>query len=127
MHNPVLLCAGVCCRDCNSATRPKQTGTANFPAADLLPNSSRAQDPITGSSTACALLVGDGNKNLVTDGDEVTLYYTTAEAINITSNGFPPGDLRGKLARHLISAWLNWLNGAGWALNIWCQTYLNDL
>ncbi len=98
-----------------------QNGTANFPTGDLLRapyvNSSQPGtviDPVTGvAATTAGLLVGDFNRNGITDSGEDTLFYSTSEALRILDPSQNPdtSDVRYSLARNVVAAWLNHLAG----------------
>jgi hypothetical protein len=86
-------------------------GRSNFPASDILrpPYSATAVDPVTGQ-TALGILVGDYNRNGLTDAGEKTLFYTLAEAQTIVNaSQTAPQDTRSTLARSLCASWLNYL------------------
>ena len=96
-----------------------QNGTATFPKGDLLfapyVNSSRpgqVVDPVTGVYST-GLLIGDFNRNGVTDTGEDTLFYSTSEALRILDPSQNPdvSDVRYTLARNVAAAWLNHLAG----------------
>ncbi len=93
--------------------------TANFPVDDLLTapysNASspgQALDPVTGTYQT-GLLLGDFNRNGKTDAGEDTLFYTTAQALQIlnvtpSESGL---DKRYLVAKPLVASWLNYLAG----------------
>jgi hypothetical protein len=97
---------------------PKQAGTRGFPVGDLLfaPYKSGTQgtqrDPVTGGDRA-GLLIGDWNRNGITDAGEQTLFYKTKQALNIINASTKPntGDTRYILGRSLNAAWLNYVAG----------------
>ncbi len=98
---------------------PSQAGQPNFPTGDLLhsPYTNSAQpgkvlDPVTGTYQT-GLLIGDYNRNGMTDGGENTLFYTRAQALQIVDSSMHPsgGDVRYNLGRDLVASWLNYLAG----------------
>ncbi|HBL09919.1 MAG TPA: hypothetical protein DD379_00445 [Cyanobacteria bacterium UBA11162] len=98
---------------------PSQAGQANFPTGDLFysPYTNSAQpgkvlDPVTGTYQT-GVLIGDYNRNGMTDGGENTLFYTTAQAVQIinASNNVQGSDKRYTLDRSLVASWLNYLAG----------------
>jgi hypothetical protein len=94
---------GVASNDSSFAGRP------DFPASDLLrpPYSAATVDPVTGQ-TALGLLVGDYNRNGLTDAGENTLFYTLQEAQTIVNANLTPSqDVRYTLARSLVASSLN--------------------
>lgn len=101
-----------------AANEPAQAGTKGFPKGDLLfaPYKSGAQgtqrDPVTGGDSA-GLLIGDWNRNGITDSGEQTLFYSTSEALKIINASTKPntGDTRYILGRSLNAAWLNYVAG----------------
>ncbi len=107
--------------DGTAGNEPAQSGTAGFPTGDLLRapyvNSStagRVIDPVTGATaTTAGLLVGDFNRNGITDSGEDTLFYSTTEALQILnpSQNLVTNDVRYTLARNVVAAWLNHLAG----------------
>jgi hypothetical protein len=102
--------------DGNALTRPNQTGTSGFPTGDLLLapyTNPTVVDPVTGVNAASpGLLIGDFNRNGLTDSGEDTIFYTVSEAsILIDSSRHPSGDARYTLGRSLAASWLNYLAG----------------
>ena len=107
--------------DGTAGNEPTQSGTANFPTGDLLlapfVNSSqtgRVTDPVTGvAATTAGLLIGDFNRNGITDSGEDTLFYSTTEALKILDPSQNPdkNDVRYTLARNVVASWLNHLAG----------------
>ena len=102
--------------DGNAQTRPNQTGTSGFPTGDLLLapyTNPTVVDPVTGAAaTSPGLLIGDFNRNGLTDSGEDTIFYTVSEAsILIDSSRHPSGDARYTLGRSLAASWLNYLAG----------------
>jgi uncharacterized repeat protein (TIGR01451 family) len=100
---------------------PSQAGTTNFPTGDLLhsPYTNSAQpgqvlDPVSGTYQT-GLLIGDYNRNGITDNGEDTLFYTRAQALQLVdSSQHPKGgnqDKRYDLGRSLVATWLNYLAG----------------
>jgi hypothetical protein len=89
---------------------------AKFAKKDIL---YQVTDPVSGNQTAPnsttanttnrGLLIGDFNKNGITDAGESTIYYSVAEAQSIlNASGSTDGqDARYILAKQLIGAWLN--------------------
>ncbi|HEY9811205.1 MAG TPA: hypothetical protein V6D13_17910 [Halomicronema sp.] len=102
----------------------KVTGKPNAPTGDILlqPYSNSAQpgkvlDPVTGQY-AVGILIGDLNKDGITNNGERTLYYNTIEAEKTMSRA--ESQLQGKtdiidtryyVAGNLTAAWLNYLSG----------------
>jgi hypothetical protein len=101
-----------------AGNEPRQCRTKGFPKGDLLfaPYKSGAQgtqrDPVTGGDSA-GLLIGDWNRNGITDSGEQTLFYSTSEALKIINASTKPntGDTRYILGRSLNAAWLNYVAG----------------
>jgi hypothetical protein len=101
-----------------ASNEPRQCRTKGFPVGDLLfaPYKSGAQgtqrDPVTGTDRA-GLLIGDWNRNGITDAGEQTLFYSTSEALKIINASVKPktGDMRYTLGRSLNAAWLNYVAG----------------
>jgi hypothetical protein len=104
-------------------------------SSDILlpPYSAATVDPVTGQTTL-GILVGDYNRNGLTDASENTLFYTLGEAQTILSaNGeVQQQDVRHLIERSLCASWLNNL-----AVNpapildmnktiTWLQTYTPD-
>ena len=108
--------------DGNATNDSTFKGRAGFPLSDILlaPYSSfkdtdndgkvdTAIDPVTGTQEL-GILVGDWNKNGVTDGTEKTIFYTLNEAMTIISaDQKTQQDKRYTLDRSLIASWLNYL------------------
>lgn len=101
-----------------ASNEPRQCRTKGFPVGDLLfaPYKSGAQgtqrDPVTGTDRA-GLLIGDWNRNGITDTGEQTIFYSTSEALKIINASVKPntGDMRYTLGRSLNAAWLNYVAG----------------
>ncbi len=98
---------------------PAQAGTTNFPKSDLMfspyTNSAvagKVKDPVTGQYDV-GLLIGDYNRNGMTDAGENTIFYTRAQAVQIVDSSQHPNkqDVRYTLARDLVATWLNFLSG----------------
>ncbi|MFM9100944.1 MAG: hypothetical protein ACKOPS_06230, partial [Cyanobium sp.] len=70
------------------------------------------RDPISGSNLA-GVLLGDLNRNGITDSGEQTIFYTTTEALKILDSSQQPdkGDVRYTLTRSLVASWLNYQAG----------------
>jgi hypothetical protein len=86
-------------------------GRAGFPTSDILrpPYSAATVDPVTGQTTV-GVLVGDLNRNGVTDAGERTLFYTLPEAMAIVnSSQSVQQDVRYTIDRALVASWLNYL------------------
>ena len=89
----------------------------NFAKADIL---YRVVDPVTGTQTAAngttdnltgrGILIGDFNRDGLTNPGERTIYYSVAEARDIL-NASVSGDSRYTVAKHLIASWLNVIAG----------------
>jgi len=102
---------------------PSQAGQLYFPKADILlykngdpnqqlPNNGLVTDPVTGTSSR-GLLIGDYNRDGITNSGENTIFYnlTEARAILGASNQTIQQDSRYILDRALVAAWLNFLAG----------------
>jgi hypothetical protein len=97
--------------DGNASNDSTFAGRAGFPGSDILlaPYSASTTDPVTGNKTL-GVLVGDWNRNGVTDGTEKTIFYTLSEAMTIISaDQKTQQDKRYTLDRSLIASWLNFL------------------
>jgi SdrD B-like domain len=92
---------------------------ANFAKADIL---YQVTDPVSGTQTAAnsptastnrGLLIGDFNKNGITDASESTIFYSVdeAKAILNSSASTEGQDARYILGKQLVGAWLNVLAG----------------
>jgi uncharacterized repeat protein (TIGR01451 family) len=101
-----------------SNNQPSQAGSAGFATGDIFcaPYKSGSQgtvrDPISGSTLA-GVLIGDHNRNGLTDSGEQTIFYTTAEALKILDSAQQPdkGDVRYTVTRSLVASWLNYQAG----------------
>ncbi|MBD2490065.1 SdrD B-like domain-containing protein, partial [Aulosira sp. FACHB-615] len=97
---------------------PTQKTLANFADSDLLfpsytnsAQSGKVLDPVTGQYSA-GLLIGDYNRNGITDTGEDTIFYTLSQARQIVdASAHPNGDVRYDLGRSLVASWLNYLAG----------------
>jgi uncharacterized repeat protein (TIGR01451 family) len=100
---------------------PSQAGTTNFPTGDLLHSpytnsavAGQVLDPVSGTYQI-GLLIGDYNRNGMTDAGEDTLFYNLAQARQLVdSSQHPKGgnqDKRYDLGRSLVATWLNYLAG----------------
>jgi uncharacterized repeat protein (TIGR01451 family) len=82
------------------------------------------------TDTRYGLLLGDWNKNGVTDGDEHTQYVSRADALSFlnASEKALKGDGRWMLARDVVATWLNFLagNGVGTAADEWSPRHYED-
>ncbi|WP_149538045.1 SdrD B-like domain-containing protein [Siccirubricoccus phaeus] len=67
-------------------------------------------DPVSKSYKA-GILVGDFNKNGVTDAGEKTFFYSQPEALAALNAADNCGDMRLLLGRELVASWLNYLAG----------------
>lgn len=95
----------------NASDDSKFAGREGFPGGDILlaPYTASTTDPVTGNKTL-GVLVGDWNRNGVTDGTEKTLFYTVSEAMTIISaDQKTQQDKRYTLDRSLVASWLNYL------------------
>ncbi len=106
----------------------------NFAGSDLLlaPYSAPTIDPVTNQVTV-GVLVGDVNRNGVTDGSERTVFFTLQEAQNlVNADKKAQEDKRYTLGRSLVASWLNYLAGNPAPLGDmnqaiqWLQTYTPD-
>jgi uncharacterized repeat protein (TIGR01451 family) len=101
-----------------SNNQPSQAGSVGFASGDIFcaPYKSGSQgtvkDPISGNTLA-GVLIGDFNRNGLTDSGEQTIFYTTAEALKTLDSSLQPdkGDVRYTLARSLVASWLNYQAG----------------
>jgi hypothetical protein len=90
----------------------------NFPGSDLFhplyTNSAepgKVLDPVTGSYQT-GVLIGDYDRNGMTSAGENTLFYTTAQALQIiNASNKVQQDKRYTLGRSLLASWLNYLAG----------------
>jgi len=97
--------------DGNASNDSTFKGREGFPGGDILlaPYSASTTDPVTGQKTL-GVLVGDWNRNGVTDNGEKTLFYSVNEAMTIISaDQKTQQDKRYTLARSLVASWLNYL------------------
>jgi hypothetical protein len=97
--------------DGNASNDSTFKGREGFPGGDILlaPYSASTTDPVTGNKTL-SVLVGDWNRNGVTDGTEKTLFYTLDEAMKIISaDQKTQQDKRYTLDHSLVASWLNYL------------------
>ena len=108
--------------DGNASNDSTFKGREGFPVSDILlaPYSTfkdtdndgkvdTALDPVTGKQEL-GILVGDWNRNGVTDGTEKTLFYSLNEAMTIISaDQKTQQDKRYTLDRSLVASWLNYL------------------
>ena len=104
--------------DGNASNQPTQAGSTGFATGDLLfapyqtGQQGTVKDPVTGASVA-GVLIGDWNRNGITDNGEQTIFYRTDEALMIMDSSKQPdrGDVRYTLARSLTASWLNYVAG----------------
>jgi hypothetical protein len=97
--------------DGNASNDSTFKGREGFPGGDILlaPYTASTTDPVTGQKTL-GVLVGDWNRNGVTDNGEKTLFYTLNEAMTIISaDQKTQQDKRYTLDRSLVASWLNYL------------------
>lgn len=95
----------------------------NFAQGDLLlaPYTAATIDPVTGEETV-GLLIGDYNRNGVTDAGENTIFYSLEEAHQLVdASKKEDRDARFILGRSMVATWLNFL-----AANPTPITDLND-
>ncbi|MCO6417883.1 hypothetical protein JYK14_17185, partial [Siccirubricoccus sp. KC 17139] len=95
------------------ASAPKQCGTAGFADGDILYQTYGAKgvlDPVSKAYKA-GILIGDFNKNGITDAGETTIFYTQGEALNALTASNSAADVRYILDRALVASWLNYLAG----------------
>ena len=96
----------------------KHAGEEGFPDGELLYAVDSNHDGVVNGSDAKGLLIGDYNKNGLTDAGEDTLFVSYADAqtlINASNkqlNG-SSGDGRFMLGRDMVASWLNYLQGSG--------------
>jgi uncharacterized repeat protein (TIGR01451 family) len=102
-----------------AGNEPSQSGTTNFATGDLFhsPYTSSQQpgkvlDSVTGTYQA-GVLIGDWNRNGLTDNGEQSIFYTTAEALKVLNSSQQPdkNDVRYTIARSLVASWLNYVAG----------------
>jgi len=100
------------------AGNEKHAGENGFPDGELLYAVDSNHDGVVNGSDAKGLLVGDYNKNGLTDAGEDTLFVSYVDAqtlINASAkqlNG-ASGDGRYMLGRDMVASWLNYLQGSG--------------
>ena len=100
------------------AGNEKHAGEDGFPDGELLYAVDSNHDGVVNGSDAKGLLIGDYNKNGLTDAGEDTLFVSYADAqtlINASNkqlNG-SSGDGRFMLGRDMVASWLNYLQGSG--------------
>jgi len=100
------------------AGNEKHAGEEGFPDGELLYAVDSNHDGVVNGSDAKGLLIGDYNKNGLTDAGEDTLFVSYADAqtlINASNkqlNG-SSGDGRFMLGRDMVASWLNYLQGSG--------------
>jgi hypothetical protein len=90
------------------------TNKNGLAAWDRLTPNNLVDDPVTAATTKLqGLLIGDFNRNGMTDSDEQTIFYTVTEARAIlnTSPAAEGQDARYILTKQLIASWLNVVNG----------------
>jgi SdrD B-like domain len=100
------------------AGNEKHAGENGFPDGELLYAVDSNHDGVINGSDAKGLLVGDYNKNGLTDVDEDTLFVSYADAqtlINASAKqlNVASGDGRYMLGRDMVASWLNYLQGSG--------------
>ena len=97
---------------------PKQAGQIGFPKGDLFwPNYTNSTtpgnvlDPVTGTY-ATGVLIGDYDRNGMTNAGENTLFYSTTQALQLlNADQKTQQDVRYTLGRDLVASWLNYLAG----------------
>jgi uncharacterized repeat protein (TIGR01451 family) len=102
--------------DGNATNDKRFAGRSGFPISDILlepySNSEQAPkvvDPVTGQYTT-GLLVGDYNRDGITNNGEKTIFYTLDEAKSIVgASNKVQADKRYTLDRSLVASWLNYL------------------
>jgi hypothetical protein len=100
------------------AGNEKHAGEAGFPDGELLYAVDSNHDGVIDGSDQKGLLIGDYDKDGITDPDEDTLFVAFADAqtlINASNkqlNG-SSGDGRFMLGRDMVASWLNYLQGSG--------------
>jgi hypothetical protein len=96
----------------------KHAGEDGFPEGELLYNVDSNNDGVIDGSDQKGLLIGDYDKDGLTDLDEDTLFVSFSQAqslINASNkqlNG-SSGDGRFMLGRDMVASWLNYLQGSG--------------
>jgi hypothetical protein len=102
--------------DGDASNDSRFAGRTGFPSGDILlapysasPEAPEVIDPVSGQY-AEGILVGDYNRNGMTDGDESTIFYSLNEAKSIlgANNKIQKDDKRYTLDRSLIASWLNY-------------------
>jgi len=96
----------------------KHAGEHDFPDGELLYAVDSNHDGVINSSDKAGLLIGDWNKNGLTDAGEDTLFVNYADArslINASNKQLNSlsGDGKFMLGRDMVAAWLNYEMGAG--------------
>ncbi|WP_013322338.1 DUF7507 domain-containing protein [Gloeothece verrucosa] len=102
--------------DGNAANDTEFAGRSNFPMSDILlqpysasSNAPNVIDPVTGKSSV-GILIGDYNRNGITDNGERTIFYSLDEAKTIlAASNKVQEDKRYTLDRSLVASWLNYL------------------
>jgi hypothetical protein len=93
----------------------KHAGEAGFPDGELLYAVDSNNNGSIGAGDVAGLLIGDYNKNGLTDAGEDTLFVSYADARSLinASNKQVGGDGRFMLGRDMVASWLNYLQGSG--------------
>jgi len=96
----------------------KHAGEHDFPDGELLYAVDSNHDGVINGSDKAGLLIGDWNKNGITDAGEDTLFVSYADArtlINASNKQLTgaSGDGKFMLGRDMVASWLNYEMGAG--------------
>jgi hypothetical protein len=96
----------------------KHAGEPDFPTGELLYNVDSNNDGVINGSDAKGLLIGDYNKNGLTDAGEDTLFVAYADARSLINSSNKQinslsGDGKFILGRDMVASWLNYLMGSG--------------
>ncbi|RUR85246.1 hypothetical protein DSM107007_25850 [Nostoc sp. PCC 7120 = FACHB-418] len=95
----------------NEPTQKTLTSDLLFAPYTNSAQSGKVLDPVTGQYHV-GLLIGDFNRNGITDAGEDTLFYTLNQARQIVnSSAHPNADKRYDLGRSLVASWLNYVAG----------------
>ena len=91
---------------------PSQAGQDDFPTGDLLYAVDSNNDGFINGSDTAGLLIGDYNKDGLTDNGEDTIFISYTNALNlINANNKQMSDGVVKIGRDVVATWLNYLMG----------------
>jgi uncharacterized repeat protein (TIGR01451 family) len=96
----------------------KHAGEDGFPTGELLYAVDSNNDGVINGSDQAGLLIGDYNKDGLTDNGEDTLFVSYADArtlINASTKQLTGSSADGRyiLGRDMVASWLNYLQGSG--------------